>query len=312
MKKLYLAPMEEVTGYVFRNVFARHYKGVDKFFTPFITPDQNNLLKTREGRELHPSHNNGLYVVPQILTNNYEHFNNIIPLIKDLGYEEINLNFGCPSNTVAKKFKGSGILRDLDLLDRFLDGVFRVNTDIKISVKTRLGYDTAEYFDEVVNIYNKYPLYELIIHPRIQKDFYKGEPRMECFEMAARKSCASLCYNGNIFTKEDAFNIENKYPNIDSIMIGRGAIMNLTLFEEISNLNSGIGETTNLRLKKFLDDLYETYCAEYSVQDALFKMKEIWSYLINSFPDKDKDIKTIRKTREPAEYKAAVRSILKE
>lgn len=123
MVKLYLAPMEELTGYVFRNVLDKHFGGVDKYFTPFISPD-NRIMKTRSSREIIPANNEGLCVVPQLLTNDSDLFNEAAELIIGLGYKEININFGCPSNTVTAKFKGSGILRSPGTMDRFLDGIF--------------------------------------------------------------------------------------------------------------------------------------------------------------------------------------------
>ena len=100
MMKLYLAPMEELTGYVFRNALDKHFGGVDKYITPFISPD-NNIMKMRTFREIDPSNNEGLSVVPQILANDPELFNETADRIAGLGYKEININFGCPSNTVT-------------------------------------------------------------------------------------------------------------------------------------------------------------------------------------------------------------------
>lgn len=306
---LYLAPMEEITGYVYRNTLNKFFPYVDKYFTPFITPNQNKLLKTREGREIIPEHNKGLYVVPQVLTNNAEYFNDLARTLEDLGYNEINLNFGCPSNTVVKKYKGSGILRDTDMLERFLDGVFEgEGKNIKISVKTRVGYTTDEYFDDIVNIYNKYPIYELIIHPRIQKDFYNGKPRMETFDLACDKSVIPLCYNGDIWNKEDYDRIVSNYShkgNVSSVMIGRGAIGNPGIFKEIKT-----GERPgNGRLFEFLEELYEYYCQEFGPKDGLYKMKEVWSFFMKNFDGIEKEIKIIRKTSLPSEYKTVVRQI---
>lgn len=304
---LYLAPMEEITGYVFRNVLSKHFPFVDKYFTPFISPNQNKILKTREGRELIPEHNKGLNVVPQMLTNNAEHFNDLAKIFVELGYTEINLNCGCPSNTVAKKYKGSGILRDTDLLDRFLDGVFEgEGKNVTVSVKTRLGYSEDAYFDEILEIYNKYPISELIIHPRIQKDFYQGKPRMDKFEYAVGHSNLSLCYNGDIFSKENYEDIKSKYDGkIDSVMIGRGAVFNPAIFREIKN-----GEkATKSELQDYIEELYEVYCHEFGAKDGLFKMKEVWHYFKDNFSDIDKEIKSIRKTSEPSEYKSIVRAI---
>ena len=196
MIKLYLAPMEELTGYVFRNAINRHFGYVDKFYTPFISPD-NRIMKTRAARELLRSNNEGLDVVPQLLTNDPALFNEAAALIEDMGYEEININFGCPSNTVASKFKGSGILRTPDKMDRLLDGIFNGENSIIrdhpgfcISVKTRVGYNDTSDLPEVMNVLNRYPVYEIIVHPRVKKDIYSGHTRMEAFEYVVQNSRA--------------------------------------------------------------------------------------------------------------------------
>lgn len=316
--ELYLAPMEEVTTYIFRNALNKHFGYVDKYFTPFVTPNQNKILKTKEGREIVPEHNEGLNVVPQVLTNNAEQFNELAETLRELGYKEINLNFGCPSNTVVKKYRGSGILRDTLLLDEFLKGIYiDKNADLKISVKTRVGYTTDEFFDEILNIYEKYPMEELIIHPRIQKDFYSGLPRMEKFDAAYSYCKNSLCYNGNIFSVNDFQRINKNYSKIKAVMIGRGAISNPGLFREIRTGQ----KMTDEELYNFIDELYLNYANAFSPKDGLFKMKEVWSYLISYLDKKilddnnivpidiSKEIRVIRKTTEISEYKDAVRRI---
>lgn len=307
---LYLAPMEEITGYVFRNVLEKHFGGVDKYFTPFITPNQNNIMKTKDGREINPLHNKGKNVVIQVLTKDAGHFADILPLLYDSGYREFNLNLGCPSKTVVKKFKGSGMLRDLNLLDDFLDEIFSKSfekyNDIKISVKTRVGYNTDEDFGEIMEIYNKYPLSELIIHPRLQKDFYSGNPRMETFDIGVNKAKTLIGYNGNINSVNDYEEITKKYNDrISSVMIGRGAVMNPGIFRQIKT-----GKKMNRdELREFMDDLYDTYSVEYGEMDGMFKLKEVWFYVKDNFTDIDKPMKIIRKCKNKAEYLAAVREI---
>lgn len=304
--ELSLAPMEEITGYVFRNVLNRHFAGVDKYYTPFITPNQNKIMKTRDGREINPEHNSGLNVVPQVLTNNSEHFNELALTLEELGYEEINLNFGCPSGTVLKKYKGSGIFRDTDILERFLEGVFSEKRKAKISVKSRIGYDDPEEFEDILKIYNRYPISQLTIHPRVAKDMYKGEPRLSYFEKALEQSNIPIIYNGNIFDKEDYTKANDKYgASVAGIMIGRGAVKDPGIFRNIHS-----GKTTSVsELKAFTEDLYESYASEFSETDGLFKMKEVWFYMKDNFEDIEKPLKKIRKAKTRAEYMEGVREI---
>ena len=312
MADLYLAPMEEITGYVFRNAVSRHFGHIDRFYTPFISPD-NRIMKTRAGRELLPENNRGLNVIPQLLTNNAGLFNEAAHLIANMGYGQININFGCPSNTVAAKFKGSGILRDPILMDRFLDGVFDGKDSIlksfpsfRISVKSRVGYNDTSDLPKVIEVLNRYPVCELIVHPRIKKDLYLGTVRMEAFDYVVANSKAPVSYNGDICSVEDYERIESKYKErIRGIMIGRAAVADPGIFRRIRT-----GEKmTKQELYGFLNDIYETYKKDYSPENALSKMKEVWTYTAGLITDEKVRagiIKSIIKSKNGAQYKDAV------
>lgn len=307
--QLYLAPMEEVTGFIFRNVTDRHFPGADRYITPFVSPNQKNILKTKDGREINPEHNEGKQVAVQIMGNRSEEVAELAGYLKELGYGEINLNFGCPSDTVAKKFRGSGMLRDLKQMEDFLYELFSDSRTegLKISVKTRLGYDSDEYWDEIIDIYNRYPLSELIVHPRIKTDYYNGVPRVEKWKYSVENYKGALCYNGDVNTAKayEKFVGEWNSPNITGVMIGRGAVRNPGIFREIKT-----GErTTASQLKEWHNDLYETYASLYGEKDAMFKLKEVWFYLSGAFAGSDKAMKAIRKSGNRADYMAAVREM---
>ena len=312
MADLYLAPMEEITGYVFRNALSGHFGCVDRFYTPFISPD-NRIMKTRAARELLPDNNKGLNVIPQLLTNSSELFNKAADLIANMGYDEININFGCPSNTVAAKFKGSGILRDPYLMDRFLDGVFDGKDCIlkrfpgfRISVKSRVGYNDTSDLPKVLEVLNRYPICELIVHPRIKKDIYSGTPRMEAFDYTVRNSKAPVSYNGDIRSQSDCKRISDQYKdNITGIMIGRAAVADPGIFRRIRTGSA----TTKQELYDFLYDIYETYKNDYSPENALSKMKEVWTYtsgLISDEKERSAVIKSIIKSKNESQYKDAI------
>ncbi|MBO4266544.1 MAG: tRNA-dihydrouridine synthase family protein [Lachnospiraceae bacterium] len=314
MIKLYLAPMEELTGYVFRNTLAKHFGCVDKYFTPFISPD-NRIMKTRSSREITPSNNEGLTVVPQLLTNDFELFNEGAGLIADFGYKEININFGCPSNTVAAKYKGSGILRSPELMERLLDGIFNGpgsvlndHSDLHISVKTRVGFNDTSDFEKVTEILNRFPFSEIIVHPRLKKDLYNGSARMEMFDMACDRLKGNIVYNGDIYTAEDFINLTEKYGGkITAVMIGRGAVINPGIFRQIRT-----GKVTaKAELYDFLTDLFESYRNDCGAGNALAKMKEVWSYttcLIEDEKTRRQVFKEIIKAKHESEYKDAILS----
>lgn len=310
--QFYLAPMEAVTGFVYRNVYHSMFGDMDKYFAPFITPTQKKILKTRERKDVAPENNAGMYMVPQILTNQAEQFIETCEFLAQKGYREINLNLGCPAATVVTKGRGSGFLGETVKLERFFDEVFRWNSELDenqrfdISVKTRLGLEDAEEFEEILQIYNQYPLKEVIIHPRVRRDFYKGKPDLDAFAKALEACKHPVCYNGDIFTREDYVNLINRFPGINRIMLGRGIIANPGLVREIKTGQ----KITKEELRQYHDALYAGYLADLGAEtDVLFKMKEVWFYLGTNFQDSDKIIKKIHKAKKPEEYKMVVREL---
>ena len=320
-KKIYMAPMEGVTGFIYRNTFARFFGGIDKYYTPFISPGEHRNFKSRELKDVLPDNNAGLNVAVQMLTNNAEHFIVTARKMMDFGYREVNLNLGCPSGTVVAKGKGSGFLSFPEKLDAFLDEIYSglADTGLDISVKTRIGRYEQDEFYELLDIYNKYPISELIIHPRVQKDMYRNTPRMEIFDYAVEHSKNPLVYNGDICTVEDyerfaghyLKNAENvpdepksdkernnkesdkKSAKITAVMLGRGLISNPGLAVQI--VSGGCPDRSTL--KDFFDALVWAYRAEIpDEKNVVFKIKENLFYLVNLFEDKEEYWKKIRKS----------------
>lgn len=301
--KYYFAPLEGITGFIFRNVHKKHFNGIDKYFAPFITPNESKKVMTKEIRDLLPENNQGICLIPQILTNDSQGFILTAKKLQQLGYAEININMGCPSGTVVGKNKGSGFLAFPEKVDQFLDEIFS-SLDMDISLKTRLGRDDPEEFYSLLNIYNKYPLKELIIHPRIRQDFYNGHPRMDLYAYGFKNSKNPVCYNGDIFSREDIQKIETKFPGTDRMMLGRGLLMNPGLVDEKC-------KDVRKEIICFHNDLYDAY-KEYmsGERNVLFKMKELWFYMIAFFPGNEKNFKKIKKAQKLCDYESAVRQIL--
>ncbi|MDU2490647.1 MAG: tRNA-dihydrouridine synthase family protein [Clostridium celatum] len=306
--KYYLAPMEGITGHIYRNAYEKYFHNIDKYFTPFIVPNQSLSLKTKELRDLLPENNEGLNVVPQILTNDAEGFILTANKLKQLGYNEINLNLGCPAGTVVSKKRGSGFLAYPEELDKFLDQIYKIN-DIKISIKTRLGKEIPEEFYNLIEIYNKYPLEELIIHPRTREDFYGNTPNLKMFKESLSLSKHSICYNGDIFTTENYYEIVKDFPGIDKVMLGRGVLANPGLIGEIKD-NKFISKEI---LKEFHDEIFENYTILLNEdKNAMYRMKELWGYMSHIFTDNKKYYKKIKKAQKAKDYREAVSRLFEE
>lgn len=303
--RYYLAPLEGITTYVYRNAYHKHFRQMDKYFTPFIVPHKDKRFNTRELKELSPEHNEGLFVVPQLLTNNAEDFIKTANDIASMGYGEINLNFGCPSKTVVTKKKGSGFLAYPDELERFLDDIF-TKIDIKISVKTRIGMESPDEFYRLLEIYNKYPLEELIIHPRIQTDYYNNTPNLDIFEVAYKESENHICYNGDIHTKQNFVALYKRFPELKQVMLGRGIIKNPGLASTIEN--------DEIVSKDALMNFHQMILEEYikissGDRNVLFKMKELWFFMITMFENGEKWAKKIKKAEKLKDYERIVQAL---
>lgn len=299
----YLAPLEGITTYIYRRAYHMHYRAMDKYFTPFLVPHTKKDFNTREKNDILPEHNRGMYLVPQILANDAEGFLNTVQKLKVYGYQEVNLNLGCPSKTVVSKGRGSGFLFYTDELNRFLDEIY-AKSDVKISIKTRIGKYGADEWGKLLEIYNQYPLEELIVHPRVQQQFYKGKPDLAAFDDAMKECKHPLCYNGDIFAPEDIERIKERFPELSCVMLGRGILRNPEL---VWLIESGKERIDIKRLRAFHDQIYEDY-QEVSCGDknVLFKMKELWCYLGMLFPEEDKLLKKIRKAEKLGKYEAIV------
>lgn len=307
--KFYFAPMEGLTGYIYRNAHHAFFSsGIDKYFSPFIFANQSDGFKSRDMNDILPENNQGIVLIPQLLTNNADDFIHTAKKIKLLGYDEINLNLGCPSGTVVSKGRGSGFLAKRAELDVFLDKIF-TRPVTKISIKTRIGKDRPEEFGELIEIYNKYSMEELIIHPRVQTDFYKNTSNMEVFSAALRQSKNPVCYNGDLFTKEDINGFSAGHPGVETVMLGRGLLMNPGL---INDLLYNI-KLDKHRLKSFHDQIYDGYKRIlFGDRNILFKMKELWNYMIMVFCDNAKHAKRIKKSQSLRDYDEAVSLLFSE
>ena len=299
--RYYFAPMEGLTDSIYRRAHHEFFSGVDRYYMPFLSPTVHRALTPREQRETPMADSVGFAAVPQLLTKVPEDFTWMAQQCKELGYDEVNLNLGCPSGTVTAKGKGSGMLRDLKALDEFLDSIF-YKAPLPISVKTRIGFTSAEEWPALLDIFNKYPIKELTVHPRVRESFYKGPVDMDAFRYCVQHSKNPLCYNGDICCTADIEKIQKEY-GVEAVMIGRGLIADPGMLLP--------GGTDKQTLLDFTDKLMEEYTVIFgSVRNAMFRMKENWSMIASRFEGSEKLKKRLQKTTSAEEFKAITRELV--
>ncbi len=301
--RYYFAPLEGLTDSAFRRIHHTYFPGVDRYYTPFFSPTVHRALTTREARELPPAENLDALVIPQLLTKVAEDFVWMAGQCADLGYQEVNLNLGCPSGTVTAKGKGSGMLRELDTLDRFLEEIF-ARSPLPVSVKTRIGFYAPDEFPALLEIYNRYPIRELTVHPRIRTAFYKGSVDMDMFRFCMEHSKNPVCYNGDITDRSKAERLQQEYPGVDAVMIGRGLIADPGMLTP--------GGTTGKALEGYMNELLEEYLVSFGgSRNAMFRLKEHWGLLIPKFCKDEKLAKRLRKTTDLSEYRTITAEIFR-
>ena len=211
--KIYLAPLEGITGYTYRRALYQCFGGFDKYFIPFILPNQKGHLSTREKKDIMPENNEGMYAVPQILTKNAEDFIQTAETLQEYGYDEVNLNLGCPSKTVVTKGRGAGFLDRPDELDKFLDEIFS-KCDMKISIKTRLGMDDPEEFEDLLTIYNKISTGRADCSRKsAERLLQKIRHVWKHFGEAVEQAKSPVCYNGDIVTADDCTRLQEMFSD---------------------------------------------------------------------------------------------------
>jgi len=305
MIKIYLAPLQGLTDWIFRESYTEHIGTFDRTFTPFIRVQGNDFYRPSQCNDLLPTHNLQQKPVPQFLGNNTESFKRFEDLCLEHQYTEANINMGCPYPMVTGKRMGAGLLEHPAEVGALLKGIF-AETKLKISVKCRLGMHNPIEFEQLLPVFNAFPLEEIIIHPRVGKQQYKGEAEVEAFARYAPKLKHPLCYNGDVRSVNDVKQIQTRVPQVDRIMIGRGVLENPFLLAEIHEQELTLEEKKN-RLRKFHQALIEHSKEKYSGDlHFLKRFEELWSYHAQGFENGHKIYKLIKKCKTLAQYEGVI------
>ena len=309
--KIAFAPMEGITGFVFRREHFRMFPGCSGYYMPFVSPHRDGSLKKKELRDLAPENNEGIPAVPQILTNDADSFCIVAERLAGLGYRTVDLNLGCPSPTVVPKKKGAGFLVDPNALDRFLSQIFeRLDGVIGISVKTRLGLSSAEEAERLFAIFETYPVEVLIVHARTQRQMYAGEPDLETFSEIAASCRLPLCYNGNIGLTIAPEEFEARFPGIRTVMAGRGFAADPALARRYA----GGKPASAAELEEFHGRLYDGYRSVFPGEEqAVGRMKELWSWWKVKHPEVgERSYRELQKAKSGRAYLSACGRIFDE
>ena len=299
---IYFAPMEGVTDGILRQVHNRILGGIDVYCLPFHKLTQSLSLLTREERDVAPEENEGLNVLPQALTRDPEQLSAWLYYISECGYARADLNIGCPSPTVTKRGRGSGMLRDPGYLRAFLDRLYSNTLPVSLSVKTRIGYEGAEEWPGLADLLADYPFDHVTIHVRTTKDQYTGPVHPEAFELALQKGIPHPVYNGDLRTPEDVQALAARCPGTEAVMIGRGLLADPALARRIR----GGKEASKEELEAWYTALYEGWKDRFHETIALGRIKKLMEW------PSEGDIRRKRLLRRAVDIEGCISAMLGE
>ncbi len=323
---LILAPMRGITTMHYRKAFVRHFEGLDVEMAPFISTVSAERIHPKLLKDVLPENNSGLPLIPQVIGNNADDFVQMNLALQDLGFNEVNWNMGCPHKPIRRKQRGSGLLPHPEKVDSILDTVC-AKSSCRISVKVRLGVSDKSELLNLIPVLNKYPLSEVIIHPRTAEQMYTGTVDLDAFEEAYKLLNLPVCYNGDINDLEFYQTVQKRFPEINRFMLGRGLLANPFLCEEIKNGNrikEQLGAPASMdsedavppanhikRISAFHTDILASYEAAFHGDHSILgKMKEFWTYQSTHLSNGRKMFKKLKKTQRLSTYKDIVAEFL--
>jgi tRNA-dihydrouridine synthase len=309
--KIYQAPLQGFTDFTFRKVLSEVFGGIDKYFIPYLSYGKGREIKKSQLREVFPENNADLPAIPQVLFSDWQELFDLVSLLVESNYKEINLNLGCPYPMATNKGRGAAWLEKPEALNEILQQLFAQKFPAKFSVKLRAGMTIDQDFRATLNILNQFPLVEVIFHPRTASQMYSGKANPVLFAEALSLVKHPLVYNGDLFTEADLQSIKTIVPQQENFMIGRGLLINPALPVQ---LKGEIFEAKELRKKKkeFHDQLLEAYSSRLEGSGhILMKMNQFWSYFSESFENPHKTMKLVKKSGSLLKYNAAVVEIFR-
>lgn len=309
--KIYQAPLQGFTDFGFRKVLAESFGGIDKFFIPYISYGKGHEIKRSQLREVFPENNQSLPVVAQVLFSDGTELTELVSILKDYGYNEINLNLGCPYSMVTNKGRGAALLEKPEVLFEALQQLYSKNSQVRFSVKMRAGMTNDRDAEAIFEVLNQFPLEEVIFHPRTADQMYDGHANSQLFANAVSLVKHPLVYNGDIVSVAGFQELQAILPAQNSWMIGRGLLANPALGAQ---LKGDVFNPNELRekLRDFHDRIFDNYSSRLDGSGhVLMKMNQFWTYFCESFTNPHKAMKLVKKSTSLHKYNAAVAEIFR-
>lgn len=308
---IYQAPMQGFTDFTYRKVFSEVYGGVEKYFIPYLSYGKGKEIKKSQLKEILPENNRALPVIPQVLFSDATELFELVSILVDNGYSEINLNLGCPYPMATNRGRGAAWLEKPDVLDQTLQQLFSKGFRAKFSVKMRAGLKDNKDFLPVLEILNQFQLEEIIFHPRTAAQMYDGKADPLLFVEAVPLAKHPLVYNGDLFSETDFSALKTILPEQHCWMTGRGLLMDPSLALRL-NGEEFDQKMKKLKLKEFHDRLFQEYSEKLQGGGhLLMKMNHFWSYFSESFENPHKARKLVKKSGSILKYNAAVVEIFR-
>ncbi len=309
--KIYQAPLQGFTDFDFRKTLAESFGGIDKFFIPYISFGKGHEIKRSQLREVFPENNSMLPIVPQVLFSDGKELTELVSILTDYGYSEINLNMGCPYPMVTNKGRGAALLGKPEALNELLQQLYTKNSQVKFSAKMRAGMTNDRDAEAVFEVLNQFPLEEIIFHPRTADQMYDGSANPQLFANAVSVVKHPLVYNGDIVSVAGFQELQAILPEQNSWMVGRGLLANPAL---AAQLKGEVFSPKELRekLKDFHDRIFDNYSSRLDGSGhILMKMNQFWTYFCQSFDNPHKAMKLVKKSTSLLKYNAAVAEIFR-
>lgn len=304
--EIHFAPLQGYTDFEYRRIHARRCGGVQTYYSPFIRWEKGGI-RDKDIKDILPENNEGLHLIPQIICSDTDEFNRLADVVQEHGYEEMDLNMGCPAPMQTKLMRGSGILPHPMRLQALLREMER-RPEVRFSAKMRLGLESKEEWRELTSMLNSSCLQHLTIHPRIGKQMYKGEVDMETFHEVYDIVRIPIIYNGDVTSMEQIASLSERFPKIRGIMIGRGLLARPTLaMESVQGHEMSAQERISI-LNVMHEDMLDFCTKKYKVDSQiLLHIHAFWEYQESQL--ERKTWKKIMKAGNMKNYLEAIRKI---